>query len=112
EFVDQVFQIFLAPTLVRRGFALLEHVGFQFFEPDFAFLDLFPDPRIPGAVTLANEVSETPIFANRRGNLQAASEGVHSSNVRVEEVNRLKTLASNFGVEVGAAGRESAILQN
>ena len=44
--------------------------------------------------------------------LQAAGEGVHAADVGVEQVDRLEALAADLGVEVDAAGREPAHVED
>ena len=39
-------------------------------------------------------------------------EGVHAADVGVEQVDRLETLAPNFGVEIDSAGRQAPHLKN
>src|SRR5438093_197959 len=43
ELVDEILEEFLASARVRRRFPLLEHVGFEFLEPDLALFDLLAD---------------------------------------------------------------------
>ena len=47
EFVDEIFKKFLATADVRRHFALLEHVGFQFLEARLAGFDFRADAAVP-----------------------------------------------------------------
>jgi hypothetical protein len=56
EFVEQVLQVLLPTTGVGRGFASLEHVGFQVLEAGLARLDLRADARVPGGVLLLQDV--------------------------------------------------------
>ena len=49
KLVDQVFEHFLAAAGVACGFALFQHVGFEFVEAGLARLDLRADARVPDA---------------------------------------------------------------
>src|SRR3954469_22593719 len=54
--VEDVLQQFLAPARVRRDLFFVENVFLEIFERNFALLDFAADPRIPGAVTLLDEL--------------------------------------------------------
>ncbi len=45
------------------------------------------------------------------GCLEAAGEGVHAADVGVEQIDRFDRLAAHLGIEVQAAGRETAVLE-
>src|SRR5436190_5537733 len=111
EVVDEVFQKLLTTARVRFHVAFLEHVSFEFFKTHFSLLDLPADARIPRAVALFQKLVQAAVFAYRRGNFQPAGEGVHPTDVGVEQIDRLETLAPHLGVEVRASGSESANFQ-
>src|SRR4029453_3449595 len=67
-----------------------------FFERGKILLSSFnagANAGVPGRGTALYQRRQPPISANRGSNLQSAREIIHSSDVGVEEVNRLKALA-------------------
>src|ERR1019366_4312936 len=105
--VDEVFEEFLTTADVRGNFTFLENVRFNLLEAGLARLDLRAEARIPRRVTLLQKVSQASVLANRRRNFQSARERVHAADVSVEQINRLKTLAPHYRVEVHTAGRQT-----
>ena len=75
-------------------------------------LDLRADAGIPRGVALLHEFGEATVLADRGGDLQAAREGVHAADVRVEQIDRLEAFAAHLGVEIDAAGGEPAVFQH
>src|ERR1035437_10387351 len=84
EFIDEVFQKFLATADVRGRFALLEHVGFEFLQRSFAGFNFCADAGIPRGVAVFRKLRQTAILANGGGNFQSTREGVHAADVRVK----------------------------
>src|SRR3954470_23094684 len=89
ELVDQVLEELLPAALAGRGFALLEHDLLQRREAFLASFDPGAEAAVPGGITLLDEICEAAVRANRGGDLEAASEGVHATDVRVEKVFRV-----------------------
>ena len=52
--------------------------------------------------------AEPSVLADRGGDFEAAGKCVHAADVGVEQVDRLEAFPAHFGVEVHAAGLESA----
>src|SRR6202012_884688 len=90
ELVDQVLQKFLAAANIGIHFAFLEHVSFQFFESHFARFNFRTDAGIPGRITIFHKLAQTSVGADGCRNLQAARKRVHTANMRMKQVNRLK----------------------
>ena len=112
ERVDQVLDHLLPAAVVRRHFALVEHVLFE--RREAAPCRLRSRRRCPLsqlAVALLDDLVERAVGANRGGDLQAAGEGVHAADVGVEQIDRLEAFAADLGVEVHAARGEAAVLQ-
>ena len=61
---------------------------------------------------MLHELGQPAVLADGGGDLQAAREGVHAADVRVEQVHRLEALAPHLGVEVRAAGLEAAHVED
>ena len=68
ELVDEIFEELLPAAGVGGGFALLEHVSFQFFEAGLAGFDLRADAGVPRGVTLFDELRRAvrPCGSRRR----------------------------------------------
>src|ERR1035441_235964 len=112
KLVDEIFQEFLPAADVRVGLALLEHVSFEFLEAGLARLDLRADAGIPRSVAVLDKFAQPSVFADGGGDLQAAREGVHATDVRIKQINRLETFAAHLGVEIRAAGLETAVFED
>src|SRR5690606_5842631 len=110
--VDQVLDQLLTPASIRRDLALREHVLLERREAVLAGLDLGANARVPRCVSLAEERLELALGTNPRGDLQAASEGIHAADMGVEEIDRLEALAADLRIEVDTAGREAAVLED
>src|SRR5581483_1274052 len=101
---------FLASTRIARGVSFLEHVRFEFIEPRPSRFNFRSNARIPRRITLLHEFRQAPVFANGGRNLQSARKGIHSADVRVEKIDRLKTFAPHLGVKIDPARAESPVL--
>ena len=110
--VDEVFQVLLTAAFVVGDFALGQHVALEALKVGGAVLDVFADAMIPTVVTIIHCLLKAPVGADGGGDLQAAGKGVHAADVRVEEIDRLVALAAYFGVEVHAARRDAAMLED
>ena len=110
--IKHILQVLLAAAGVGSGFAFLEHVSLELFEAGFAGFHFRADAAVPRAVALLDELGEAAVLADGVGNLQPAREGVHSSDVSVEQVDGFEAFAAHLGVEVGAAGREATHVQD
>src|SRR5690606_38951076 len=66
----------------------------------------------PAGVALAFGGGEGFVLDEVGGGQQSSSDGVHASYVAVEEIRAVDRLAAQFGVEVEAAGGESACLED
>ena len=108
QLVNDIFEEFLTSA------AMLDRVGFahrMFFERCEAFLARFDcgaNAGVPGRVAIFEHLCQPAVRSNRRGDFQAAGEGVHAADVGVEQVDRLEAFAADLGVEVDAARGEAA----
>lgn len=110
--IENVFQHFLATGDVLVGVAFFEHVFFEVFQGDLTGLNPGTDAAIPRGVAFLDEVAEDAVRLHLGRDFQSASEGVHPTDVGMEEIDRLEALAANFGVKVQSAGPQSALIEN
>ena len=111
ELVNEVLEEFLSSTFVPRHFPLLEHVGLKALEAGLAGLDFFADAAVPGAVAGFHDFLQATVGSDGGRDLEAAREGGHAADVRVEEIHRFVAFAPHLGVKVHAAGLETTHLE-
>src|SRR5262245_57123073 len=75
-------------------------------------LDLCSDAAVPTPVAMADEFRQPAVLADRGGDLQTARKGVHPGDMRIKQIFESEALAPDLGVEIRAAGGETAVLQN
>src|SRR6478736_4545334 len=112
QLVDDIFEKFLAPASVLDGIGVIQGVFFKGCEVLLARLDGSADSGIPGSITALEQLGQAAIGADCRGDLQAAGEGGHSSDVRIEKIDRLKAFTPYLCVEVESPGRQAAHFQD
>ena len=57
-------------------------------------------------------VGESAVLLDGVGDLQAAGEGVHATNMRIKKIDRLEAFASDLSIKVEASRREPAHFQD
>src|SRR6476659_8560959 len=95
-----------------NGVLLAEGMFFEGSEIFLPSLDRSADSTVPGGIAIFQHLCEASVGTDGRRNLESPGKGIHATDVRMEEIDRLKALASDLRIEVEAAGGESSHLQN
>ena len=111
-FVDQVFKVFLAAAGVLGNLPFLENVFFQILEAGASSLNLRTDPRIPGTVALVDKVFQSTICTNGSGDFEPTGKGVHPADMRMEQVDWLKTFSTYLGIEIDPTWLETTVVED
>ena len=109
--VDQILEHLLAAGIeARRRDAL--SISIELGEGDLAGLNLLADTAVPGRITLGDELIHLAVLDDGMRDFEAASERIHPADVGVEKIDGLVGFATTLGIEVKAALREAAHLED